>query len=154
MTPWPLATMIVSPIAAKFVEKHNPGITAAAGMGLYAIGITMMLLLPHSGVSELNIAWRMALCGIGFGLFQTPNNIVMVIATPLKRTGGAGGMQSPARLVGQTVGATLVTLIFAISMPKISVQTCLCVALAMAIITGILSMTRASKLKADTHTAP
>lgn len=154
MTPWPLATMIVSPIAAKFVEKHNPGITAAAGMGLYAIGITMMLLLPHSGVSELNIAWRMALCGIGFGLFQTPNNIVMVIATPLKRTGGAGGMQSTARLVGQTVGATLVTLIFAISMPKISVQTCLCVALAMAIIAGILSMTRASKLKADTHTAP
>lgn len=154
MTPWPLATMIVSPIAAKFVEKHNPGITAAAGMGLYAIGITMMLLLPHSGVSELNIAWRMALCGIGFGLFQTPNNIVMVIATPLRRTGGAGGMQSTARLVGQTVGATLVTLIFAISMPKISVQTCLCVALAMAIIAGILSMTRASKLKADTHTAP
>lgn len=154
MTPWPLATMIVSPIAANFVEKHNPGITAAAGMGLYAIGITMMLLLPHSGVSELNIAWRMALCGIGFGLFQTPNNIVMVIATPLKRTGGAGGMQSTARLVGQTVGATLVTLIFAISMPKISVQICLCVALAMAIIAGILSMTRASKLKADTHTAP
>lgn len=154
MTPWPLATMIVSPIAANFVEKHNPGITAAAGMGLYAIGITMMLLLPHSGVSELNIAWRMALCGIGFGLFQTPNNIVMVIATPLRRTGGAGGMQSTARLVGQTVGATLVTLIFAISMPKISVQTCLCVALAMAIIAGILSMTRASKLKADTHTAP
>lgn len=36
MTPWPLATMVVSPLAAKFVEKHNPGTTAAAGMGIYA----------------------------------------------------------------------------------------------------------------------
>ena len=152
MTPWPLATMIVSPLAAKFVEKHNPGLTAAAGMGVYALGITLMLLLPHSEVSELNIAWRMALCGVGFGLFQTPNNIVMVIATPIQRTGGAGGMQSTARLVGQTLGATLVTLIFAISLPKLSVQICLCVALGMALVAGILSLTRASRLPADNRT--
>ena len=152
MTPWPLATMVVSPLSAKFVEKHNPGVTAAAGMGIYALGITLMLLLPHSGVSELNIAWRMALCGIGFGLFQTPNNIVMVIATPIQRTGGAGGMQSTARLVGQTLGATLVTLIFAISQPKLSVQICLYAALGMALIAGIVSLTRASRLKSDTGT--
>lgn len=152
MTPWPLATMIVSPLAAKFVEKHNPGLTAAAGMGVYALGITLMLLLPHSEVSELNIAWRMALCGVGFGLFQTPNNIVMVIATPIQRTGGAGGMQSTARLVGQTLGATIVTLIFAISLPKLSVQICLCVALGMALVAGILSLTRASRLPADNRT--
>ncbi len=152
MTPWPLATMIVSPLAAKFVEKHNPGLTAAAGMGVYALGITLMLLLPHSEVSELNIAWRMALCGVGFGLFQTPNNIVMVIATPIQRTGGAGGMQSTARLVGQTLGATLVTLIFAISLPELSVQICLSVALGMALVAGILSLTRASRLPADNRT--
>lgn len=111
-----------------------------------------MLLLPTSGVSELNIAWRMALCGIGFGLFQTPNNIVMVIATPIQRTGGAGGMQSTARLVGQTLGATLVTLVFAISQPNLSVQICLCLALGMALVTGIFSLTRASRLKSDSGT--
>lgn len=152
MTPWPLATMVVSPLAAKFVEKHNPGTTAAAGMGIYALGITLMLLLPTSRVSELNIAWRMALCGIGFGLFQTPNNIVMVIATPIQRTGGAGGMQSTARLVGQTLGATLVTLVFAISQPNLSVHICLCLALGMALVAGIFSLTRASRLKSDLRT--
>ena len=114
MTPWPLATMIVSPLAARFVEKHNPGKTAAAGMAVYAAGITLLLLLPDSGVRVWDIAWRMVVCGIGFGLFQTPNNIVMVIATPIKRTGGAGGMQSTARLVGQTLGATIVTVVFAL----------------------------------------
>lgn len=148
MTPWPLATMIVSPLAARFVEKHNPGATAAAGMGVYAIGILLLLLLPDAGVSVWNIAWRMAVCGIGFGMFQTPNNIVMVIATPIHRTGGAGGMQSTARLVGQTLGATIVTVVFAlIAAPVSAVTTCLCLALGMAVLAGGLSLSRTGRLR-------
>ncbi|MDE6928393.1 MAG: MFS transporter [Muribaculaceae bacterium] len=148
MTPWPLATMIVSPLAARFVEKHNPGKTAAAGMAVYAAGITLLLLLPDSGVRVWDIAWRMVVCGIGFGLFQTPNNIVMVIATPIKRTGGAGGMQSTARLVGQTLGATIVTVVFALmSATSKPVGTCLYIALGAAIIAGVFSLSRAGKIR-------
>ncbi len=148
MTPWPLATMIVSPFAARFVEKHNPGATAAAGMAVYATGIILLLLLPDTGISVWNIAWRMAVCGIGFGLFQTPNNIVMVVATPVKRTGGAGGMQSTARLVGQTLGATIVTVVFAIMSDSLKpVDTSLYIALGVAIIAGIFSLSRAGKIK-------
>lgn len=149
MTPWPLATMIVSPIAARFVEKHNPGITAAMGMGVYAIGIILLLCLPAVGVTGFDIAWRMSLCGVGFGMFQTPNNIIMVIATPVQRTGGAGGMQSAARLVGQTLGATAVTLIFAILPQNTSVSTCLYAALGTSLLAGILSATRAGRLQSE-----
>lgn len=146
MTPWPLATMIVSPFAARFVERHNPGVTAAFGMGFYAIGVLLLLLAPSSGISEWNIAWRMAVCGLGFGLFQTPNNIVMVLATPVKRTGGAGGMQSTARLVGQTLGATIVTIVFAITTGAAnSVHVCLYVALIFAITAGVFSISRRIK---------
>ena len=148
MTPWPLATMIVSPLAARFVEKHNPGKTAAAGMAVYAAGITLLLLLPDSGVRVWDIAWRMVVCGIGFGLFQTPNNIVMVIATPIKRTGGAGGMQSTARLVGQTLGATIVTVVFALmSATSKPVGTCLYIALGTARIAGVFSLSRAGNIR-------
>lgn len=147
MTPWPLATMIISPLAARFVERHNPGVTAAAGMSVYAIGIVLLLLLPSTGNSVWNIVWRMAICGIGFGLFQTPNNIVMVMATPIKRTGGAGGMQSTARLTGQTLGATIVTMIFAV-IPNLlqSIDTCLYIALTMALIAGLFSLSRAPRI--------
>ncbi len=149
MTPWPLATMVVAPVAARFVERHNPSITAAMGMGVYAIGIILMLCLPATGASEFDIVWRMALCGVGFGMFQTPNNIVMVIATPLQRTGGAGGMQSTARLVGQTIGATAVTLIFAIVPQSVSVNVCLYAALGTSLVAGILSATRAGRLQSN-----
>ncbi|MDE6296953.1 MAG: MFS transporter, partial [Muribaculaceae bacterium] len=144
MTPWSIATMIISPFAARFVEKHNPELTAACGMGVYALGILSLLLLPASGVDPWQIAWRMAVCGVGFGMFQTPNNIVMVIATPLRRSGSAGGMQGTARLVGQTLGATIVTLVFAITSLEISISATLIVAMAFALIAGIFSFSRNS----------
>lgn len=147
MTPWPLATMIVSPLAARFVERHNPGATAAVGMAIYASGISLLLFAP-AHVTEVDVAWRMAVCGIGFGVFQTPNNIVMVLTTPLHRTGGAGGMQSTARLVGQTLGATLVTIIFAI-LPQSgrAVTVSLSVALFFALTAGVFSLSRVRKVR-------
>lgn len=148
MTPWSIATVIVSPLAGRFVERHNPGLTAAVGMGVYMSGMILLGLLPESGVSVGAIVWRMALCGIGFGLFQTPNNVVMVIATPTERTGSAGGMQSTARLVGQTFGATVVTLIFALApRPGISVHICLGLAAALAAVAGILSLFRGANIR-------
>lgn len=151
MTPLPLATMIVSPVAARFVERHNPGLVAAAGMAIYGGGVLAIALLPAAGVQEWSIVWRMALCGLGFGMFQTPNNVVMVIATPLKRTGSAGGMQSTARLIGQTTGATTVTLLFALTAtagtPHGSVDFCLWLALGMAITAGILSFSRRNGIR-------
>lgn len=158
MTPWPLATMIVSPFAARFIEKHNAGGTAAFGMLVYAIGLLLLLLVPDNGsVSEWGIAWRMALCGCGFGIFQTPNSTVMISAAPIKRSGAAGGFQSTARIGGQTLGATIVTLIFAwISSPSDAgsvsngapgVHACLAIALLCAIIAGAFSLSRFNSLK-------
>ena len=154
MTPWPLATMIVSPIAARFIEKHNPGITASCGMLVYSIGLLLLLFAPHAEMSAWNIAWRMAVCGMGFGMFQTPNNIVMVIATPIERTGGAGGLQSTARLVGQTLGATLVSVIFALTASDTgSAYVCLWVALAFAIVAGLFSISRTGGINTSRKSA-
>ena len=151
MTPWPMATMIVSPIAARFVERHNPGATAAAGMGVFVIGVVLLLTTGNNPV-EWNIAWRMAVCGIGFGMFQTPNNIVMVMATPVHRSGGAGGMQSTARLVGQTLGATLVSSIFAVIANEFNaVHFCLYFSIALAVCAGVFSYTRTLGHKSELH---
>lgn len=151
MTPWPLATMVVSPIAARYVEKHNPGATAAVGMLVFIAGV-ILLLFTGSNPAEWNIAWRMAICGVGFGLFQTPNNIVMVMATPVHRSGGAGGVQSTARLVGQTLGATLVSSIFALLLSEMAaVKTCLYLAAGFAACAGFFSYTRTLGHKKELH---
>lgn len=148
MTPWPVATMIVSPLAARFVERHNPALTAATGMSIYCVGALLLFLMPSSDVSAWSVAWRMAVCGIGFGMYQTPNNIVMVMATPIHRSGAAGGMQSTSRLLGQTVGATSVTIIFAmVSDITSSVHLCLAVAMVFSLVASLLSFGRAPAVR-------
>ena len=62
--------------------------------------------------SNFDIAWRMAVCGLGFGLFQSPNNRTIVSSAPKPRSGAAGGMLATARLLGQTTGAVAVGVAF------------------------------------------
>lgn len=61
---------------------------------------------------DLDIIWRMILCGAGFGLFQSPNNHTIITSAPRHRSGGASGMLGTARLLGQSTGAALVALMF------------------------------------------
>jgi MFS transporter, DHA2 family, multidrug resistance protein len=61
------------------------------------------------------MAWWMAICGVGFGFFQSPNNRTILASAPPERTGSASGILAAARLVGQTLGAALVGLIFALT---------------------------------------
>src|SRR5207302_960216 len=70
-----------------------------------------LALLPADATS-LEIGWRMALCGFGFGFFQSPNNRTMLASAPLTRSGAAGGMLATARLTGQTLGATVAAITF------------------------------------------
>ena len=54
----------------------------------------------------------MAVCGVGFGFFQAPNNHIILTSGPINRSGVAGGMLSTARTTGQSIGAVLLAIIF------------------------------------------
>ncbi|PWC66142.1 multidrug MFS transporter [Azospirillum sp. TSH7] len=111
MTPWPLVVALVAPISGRLADRYEPTRLAAAGLALFATGLALMALLPPDP-STLDMVWRMALAGFGFGLFQTPNNKVLVSSAPKERSGGASGIQATGRLLGQTLGAATVGLVF------------------------------------------
>jgi DHA2 family multidrug resistance protein-like MFS transporter len=56
----------------------------------------------------------MAVCGIGFGFFQSPNLKALMTSAPAHRSGGASGVIAMARLTGQATGAALVALCFGV----------------------------------------
>ena len=111
MTPWPLMVALVAPISGRLADRYEPTRLAAAGLLAFAAGLALMALLPPDP-STLDVVWRMALAGFGFGLFQTPNNKVLVSSAPKERSGGASGIQATGRLFGQTLGAATVGLVF------------------------------------------
>ncbi len=111
LTPWPVALAILAPVAGWLSDRVSAVLLCAAGLAIMAGGLIALALLTP-GASDLDIVWRMALCGVGFGLFQSPNNRMMLTAAPRERAGAAGGMLGTARLTGQTLGAVLTAVLF------------------------------------------
>jgi DHA2 family multidrug resistance protein-like MFS transporter len=114
MTPWPLALGVIAPVAGRLADRVRAGLLGGIGLAIFAVGLFALSRLD-AHPSTLDIAWRMALCGIGFGLFQSPNNRTIVSSAPRNRSGAAGGMLATARLLGQTTGAVVVGVAFHLS---------------------------------------
>jgi DHA2 family multidrug resistance protein-like MFS transporter len=110
IAPWPLAVALMAPISGKLSNRHSTALLGSTGLVLLAAGLLLLALLPQHP-SIWDIAWRMALCGIGFGCFQSPNNRTLITSAPRSRSGAASGMLGTARLTGQTIGAALVALL-------------------------------------------
>jgi DHA2 family multidrug resistance protein-like MFS transporter len=111
MTPWPLVVAVVAPFTGRLADRYPAGLLGGGGMAVMALGLLAMSLLPDHPTT-LDIVWRMTVCGLGFGFFNTPNNRAIITSAPPVRTGGASGMQATARLFGQSIGAAMVALIF------------------------------------------
>jgi len=111
MTPWPLAVGIAAPIAGRLADRVNAGLLGGIGLAVFAAGLFFLSRLGPDP-TNLDIAWRMAVCGLGFGFYQSPNNRTIVSSAPKLRSGAAGGMLATARLLGQTTGAVAVGVAF------------------------------------------
>jgi DHA2 family multidrug resistance protein-like MFS transporter len=114
MTPWPLAVMVAAPLSARLAKRVPTAWLCAAGGGCLAIGLALCAAWPLHGDPRLPMAVFTSLAGLGFGLFQTPNNQNMLLAAPKERSGAAGGAQGTARLTGLTLGSLLMGLAFAL----------------------------------------
>lgn len=104
MTPWPLAVLMTTPVTARLLDRVHPARLCATGTFVLACG----LLTLAAATQACGILWHVfgiVLCGVGFGLFQTPNNRTMLLAAPAHRAAWAGGVQGTARLAGQVTGA-------------------------------------------------
>src|SRR5262249_21145797 len=117
MTPWPVTVAIIAPIAGRLADRYSAGMLRGIGLIVLTAGFVLLAALPaQPGAAD--IVWRIVICGFGFGFFQSPNNRAIIVSVPRERSGGAGAIQSTARLLGQTIGAALVALIFGFAGPS------------------------------------
>jgi MFS transporter, DHA2 family, multidrug resistance protein len=114
MTPWPFVVAIMAPIAGHLSDRYPAGILGGFGLALLGLGMALLAMLPASP-DVVDIVWRMAICGCGFGLFQAPNMKALMSSAPADRSGSASGIVATARLMGQTGGAALAALCFGLA---------------------------------------
>ena len=140
MTAWPAVIMVVAPVAGMLIERIHAGLLGGTGLTAMAAGLFLLAFLPEHPVPG-DIVWRLVLCGAGFGLFQSPNNSILIASAPPERSGSASGMLATARLIGQTTGAALMALLFHI-VPDDSTHTALLLAGGFALTGAVVSLTR------------
>jgi DHA2 family multidrug resistance protein-like MFS transporter len=114
ITPWPAVLVIIAPIAGRLSDRYPAGLLGGLGLAVMTCGLLLVLFMPEHA-NRWNIAWRMAVCGTGFGFFQSPNNRLLIGSAPPDRVGAGSGMVSTARLAGQTVGSALVAVVFGLT---------------------------------------
>jgi DHA2 family multidrug resistance protein-like MFS transporter len=116
LTLWPLAVAATSRAANPLAARFNSASICAAGGLVLAAGLVLGASWPiEDSIAPLGAC--AILCGIGFGLFQVPNNRTMFLTAPAERSAAAGGMQATARLAGQTAGALLVGFVLSAAPP-------------------------------------
>jgi DHA2 family multidrug resistance protein-like MFS transporter len=141
MTPWPATAALMAPVAGRLADKFPAGILCAFGLIMFGTGFLLLAFLP-AAPSTLNIAWRIALCGSGMGLFQQPNARSIIMSAPRERSGGAGAVQGTARLLGQSIGAAFVALVFGFVGGSQGARTALLCAVGFAALGVVTSLSR------------
>lgn len=112
-TPWPIAVAICAPIAGRLSNRFNPTQISTVGVMIFCLGLGSLVMLPEAA-RVIDFVWRVALCGIGYGLFLPPNNKEMFSNVASNRTVTASGVLSTARTAGQSIGAALVAMVIAL----------------------------------------
>lgn len=141
MTPWPLTVALAAPIAGRLADRLSTGWMCATGGAVMTLGLVTAALWPLKGNPAPLLAIN-TVCGLGFGMFQVPNNRNMLLAAPRERAGAAGGMQGTARQTGLTLGSVSMTLLFTVVSLALAPRIGLGLAALLTLTAGLVSVLR------------
>jgi DHA2 family multidrug resistance protein-like MFS transporter len=148
MTPWPLMVALAAPTAGRLADRVSTATLCAVGGACLAFGLAAAALWPLHG-DPLPLVPITMLCGLGFGLFQVPNNRNMFLSAPLARSAAAGGMQGTARLTGQTAGGVIMSLLFGLVSTDAAPRVGLAIAAVLTLMAGLVSTLRMKQIEAS-----
>lgn len=137
LAPIPIVSIIVAPISGLLADRHPAGILGAIGMVIGFIGLVCLADLPATPAA-FDIAWRVTVCGLGFGMFFAPNSRQVLGEAPVARAAAAGAMFSTIRGTGQTLGATAVAAMLALQLDDSPVP--MLIASGLAVAAGVCSV--------------
>jgi EmrB/QacA subfamily drug resistance transporter len=111
LTPMPLALAVVAPIAGAASDRFGSRFIAPLGLAINAVALFLLAQLDATS-STVDIAWRLALAGIGQGLFQAPNTRAVMEAAPATAQGAASGLLATSRIAGQALSVAVAGAVF------------------------------------------
>jgi len=114
LTAWPLALAVSAQVASRLSDRVQVQYLCATGQGMMALSLGLIAshLVP---ANMMTLVCVLALSGAGFGLFQAPNNYVIIASAPPGRSGSVAALRAATRTSGQLMGSALCGLAFLVA---------------------------------------
>ena len=124
VAPTPFAMALLAPLTGWMSERFAPERLCALGLAINGGSCVLLAFLP-AGASAVQIILGLALLGVGMGIFQTPNNNLLMSSVPRNRLGVGSSVLSIVRSLGYSVGAALAAAIVSAQLAVSTGQTSL-----------------------------
>lgn len=109
----PVLMALLSPLTGRLSDRIEPRVLSSIGMALSTAGLCILIFLGQNTSLGLVIA-GLAILGIGFGFFASPNTNAVMSSVEKRYYGVASGTLGTMRLVGQMLSLGIVTVMFAL----------------------------------------
>jgi EmrB/QacA subfamily drug resistance transporter len=106
VVPTPFAMALLAPLTGWMSERFIPERLCSLGLIISAVAFFFLSFLAVETTSFTVVLW-LSVLGFGMGLFQTPNNNLLMSSLPRQRLGVGSSFLSIVRSLGNSVGAAL-----------------------------------------------
>ncbi len=111
LTAQPLVMAIAAPLSGTLSDRIGSRVPGTLGMSILAFGLFLLSRLGATA-SQIDIAFALAVVGLGTGIFVSPNSSALMGSAPRDRQGIAAGILATARNVGMVLGVGFAGAIF------------------------------------------
>ncbi|HII83630.1 MAG TPA: MFS transporter [Methanobacterium subterraneum] len=116
----PIVMAITAPIAGRMSDRIDARLIATTGMATVTLALfTLTFIDGNTSINDIIIG--LAVLGLGFGLFSSPNTNVIMGSVERKFYGVASATVSTMRLIGQTMSIGIATLVFALFIGRVQI---------------------------------
>ncbi|WP_226364813.1 MFS transporter [Pseudonocardia sp. ICBG162] len=135
---FPLGMVVAGPPAGRLADRFSPRAVAVAGVALAAVGFALLAALPDGEWTPVDVAWRVALAGLGTGLYGGPTQVLVLAGAARERMATAGAGVQCARALGFAVGPAAAGLAWNTEGTVLATRPALIVAAVAAVVAALL----------------
>jgi MFS family permease len=102
----PFVMAVIAPVSGRLSDRIGSRLLTVSGMACLGLGMGLLSRVGP-GAAGQDVLLRLALVGLGVGLFTSPNNNAIMGAVPQGEQGLASGLVATARSLGMVLGVSV-----------------------------------------------